>query len=125
MGWGCSFGPLICPFTFHFKVLTVMIHKLQTSQLLPSPTSLPQLECRVMGSPLKPVSPFPRPSDGSTDWCPPAAGLPLLELSIGVLSSRSSRKAGVKELVMGTWDSVELCSVSSGSATWLSSSSSS
>ena len=85
------------PFTFHCKVLTVTIHTLQTSKLLPSPTSLPQLECHVMGSPFKPVSPFPRSSDGSADRCPPAAGLPLLELPVGVLSSRSSRKAGVKE----------------------------
>lgn len=58
---------------------------------------MPQLECPGTGLPLMPVSPIPRSSAGSADWCPPEAGLPLLALCAGFLSSRSRREAGVEE----------------------------
>lgn len=48
--------PLICPCTFHLKVLTVMVQELKTQKLLSSPRCLPQLGGRMTGSPLKPVS---------------------------------------------------------------------
>lgn len=68
-----------------------------------------QLELRVTGLLLKSLSPFPRSSDCPTDWFPSEVGLLLLELSTG-FSSRSNRKAGVKDC-RGHWDSTELSSV--------------
>lgn len=85
VNWGWSYSPpaLICSFTFHLKVLIVMIPKnfRSWSCFLLWPYSS-QLEFYVTGLPIKvSLSPFSRSSDCSTDSFPSEVGLPLLELS--------------------------------------------